>query len=423
MNRNRRFAIGMGFAGLVIAPGHLAFGQGEPEVIPPSAEQTQVEPASPPAPAVQPTRPEAPPLAKPGAISAQPEAPLDARTMEQMSASELMRLAETRRDFAEDASDPLAQRAAYQEALLALNRVIEREPDNFDALNLRGEILAATGDHIAARNDFMKVRSVQESDFRANLGLGKFHLRANYPRQAMFYLEFARKVAPPDKRQETLEALVEAYMGAGKWDEAQKALQEMDPENRESRRLATVFWSERENFDAAHRNADQFIDISRAAAQAEPWNIEKLRELYDAYDLKIWMLRKQSEPLFIPNPSGERSDLIIPGGERLAAKVLSDTVDLMILQSELRKQMEFHSYLELAQRAVAYQPDNTEYLLRLGALQAQCQKNEDAINTYLRVLDIDPTNESALRQLRALGAPAAAKAPAPVLDETPAPQP
>ncbi len=389
----------------------------EPELTPPALDPP---PIVEPAPAVDTPPPAATPAPTPFSMpSAQPP-PVDDRSMDSMSASELLRLAETRRDFADETGDPQARRGAFQEALLALNRVIEREPDNFDALNLRGEILAETGDHISARNDFMKVRSAQEGDFRANLGLGKFHLRANVPRQAIFYLEFARKVAPADKKQETLEALTEAYMGAAKWDDAIKVIQEMDPEDRDSRRLATVYFSEREDFDNARRNADQFIEISRVAAQAEPWDVQLLRELFDAYDLKIWMLRKQSEPLFIPNPSGERSDLIIPGAEPIAAKVLSDTVDLMILQAELRKMMEFHSFLELANRAVNYAPTNVEYLMRLAALQAQCQKREDAIQTYLRVLELEPTHDGAQRQLRALGAPATVQAPVPVAEEAPA---
>jgi len=308
----------------------------------------------------------------------------------------------------------------YNEAANALNYVLQKEPTNIDALRLAGDISWETQNAWQARQYWLRVRQIQPNDFGANFGLGLVHLSSGQYRQALNYLEPAARTAPADRLLDALIALARAYRGAFDLEKslqtAMRAVQ-LDPESYDAWYLLVTLWVEQastdEDFDKALAGAERLRQIATNALQTSP-TPEANSRLNAAYDLYLQVLYAFRQVLFERNPDGTLSDRLLPGRERRAAAVIGRIVDIMLLQAELRQRLMLFQILDLATQAVRYDGgSNPESLLRVASLQARVGQLDAARQTLQRVLEIDPDNEPARRQLQMLESAATGSAATP----------
>jgi tetratricopeptide (TPR) repeat protein len=335
-----------------------------------------------------------------GTASQQPAAP---SSLADLSIPELLTGAERLR---------AAQR--YDEAIKALSLVLQKDPSNIDALRLMGDIAWDSGNAELARQNWREVLKIQSNDFGANFGLGRLELSSGVGRNALHYLEIAASVAPADRAAEVLIALARAYDGSRMRDQAIETIRKaltFDSSSFEGwyvlARLRTEVAVDDEGFNQALDDAERLLEIVGNELQVNGITRENVQKLQLAYQVKLDALKSSGEILFEPNPDGTVSDRILPGKERQAAATISESVDVLLRLAELRQTLAYFDIVELAEKAVEYdQGTNPSTLLDLGWLQKATGQTNQAIETFRRVLELDPGNEAARRQLGTLQAPA-----------------
>jgi tetratricopeptide (TPR) repeat protein len=236
-------------------------------------------------------------------------------------------------------------------------------------------------------------------------------------RQAEGYLQIAEAVAPPDRLGELLTLLAQTHRGNGRLAQAlqtaERAVQ-ADPDNLQARHMLVNLRTEAQQFDAALLDSKTLVDLAKRQVRESPGDVEKVRELYAAYEARLNVWRALHQTLYVMNPDGTRSDELIPGREAQAAETIRQIVDLLTYQAELRLILAQYEMITFAEKAVAYAPDNPDVLLQLALLLENTSQLDRARAVYQRVLELDRENEQARRRLHALGGtPTAAAASQP----------
>lgn len=316
------------------------------------------------------------------------------------------------------------------EAIALLRDVLQRDETNIDALRMMGDIAWDARNAQEAQKYWRSVRQIQESDYGANYGLGQLHLGSNSYRSAVSYLETAAKVVPadpPELASRTLVALTQAYRGAGDLDQAirtsQRAVEVVETQLKtvsptpalETARfeawyaLAAVQTEiagrvrRQQDYDRALGFAERLIQIAGEQLEAVGTSLQGVERVQSAYALQLQVLYAYRDILFERNPSGRLSDRVIPGMQGLAAAISGKTVDVMLRQADLDRTRAHFQIRQIAEMSVNYDGGtNPKSLLNLGTLQVATGQTEQAVTTFRRVLEIDPTNELAQQQLDAV---------------------
>ena len=316
-----------------------------------------------------------------------------------------------------------------EEAYAYLQAALRRDPQFLPALLLDADLAWKRGDLEHARQRWLEVLRIQRGDFRANFGLGRYHARHQSWRSAMFYLEAALKVAPADRKPDVLMELAQAYRGVGDRARARDAARqaaELAPESLEARGLYVSLLLESGELDEAVVQAEKLVELALNLAKRNHYSIESLRQLNNAYSQQIQVLRVHYQQLNERNPDGSYTDRILPGKQRQAAEVLSRLIDVYASQQELQRVLAAYDMATLfAKRMVELDPGNPDAWRKLARLQRQALQFADAAGSYQKVLELrpddpqarsalsetlkrllelDPGNQAARRQLEALGA-------------------
>ena len=341
----------------------------------------------------------------PAAESAQPQAQ-QAPTLADLTIPQLMELA----DRAREAKD-------FTAAINILNFVRQRESgqSNLDVTRMLGDIAYDMRNAEDAQKYWLQVRRVQPGDFGANWGLGRLELDSGQPRNAVAYLETAERVIPSDKAKlapKVLIKLAQAYGGAGLRTQAVSAAERalrLDQNDLEGWYVLTKLRAEMarttDDFDKALGDADRLIAISDAGIKNQGISPATVQQMQIAYQLKLSVLYAFREILFERNPDGKISDRVVAGQGPLVARVLNSAVDVMLQQAELDRLTNYFNITNLANEVVKYDGGtNATTLMRLANLQVTTGQYSEAMKAYQKVLEIDPTNMEAQRQLDALKA-------------------
>lgn len=313
----------------------------------------------------------------------------------------------------------------YGDAIDVLGQVLRRHQANLEARRLLGDIYWEISDVEKARKNWLLARAAAPSDFGANFGLGRLYLTSSIHRQAAHYLETAASVAPPDRALEVLILLARARRGAGDrggaFEATQQALQ-IDPESFEAVELLTGLLTQiaegEEDLDRALTEAKRLVQIAGSTLETEGITLEGVQRLQAAYGAELSVLGAYSVVCFERNPDGRLSDRLLPGKELLAANSLSQSVDILLRQTDLQRTLAYFQIVTLAEKAVEFDGgSNPRTLTDLGSLLVATGRLEEAAQMFRRALEFDQDNETARRQLEALqpqqAAPAAAPAPTP----------
>jgi len=321
---------------------------------------------------------------------------------EQMSIEELLGRAE----------QLLAARQA-REALIVLGLVKQKDPGNLEAKVVAGKVAEAQGDMNTARKLYLEVLAAESSHFGANLGMGKAWVRARHWHQAQRYLERAALVAPTLKLSAEVQAnLAIVYQGTYEREEAIKAARKAvadDPDNLAARQVLVGLCLGREEYDQAIIHAKQMVAAAARTVQRRPSDLQALQELSGACTVQIQVLRSYQQTLYEMAADQQYTDRLLPGQQRSAAETLRQIIELMLRQTELARELSYHSILPLAEKRVEYAPNDVDALMQYGMLLRNTARADRAIAVFQSVLMRDPTNVEARRQLEELGATPASR--------------
>lgn len=370
-----------------------------PPQLPPAQPQSQM-PQMPQMPQMEGMAPGVPP--QPGAVP-QPgdDLPDDptAIGIETMSVDDQLRLA-------------LAYRARntpedWTRAVATLAAVLKNDATNIEAQLQIAEISMMRRDFNNGRDYFKKVRSLDENNYRANLGMGQFYLYTRLYRQAVLYLKTAAGVAPPDKKGEALQLLGRAYLESRELNPAQQAIEDalrVDPSNTETARTYVQILMQKQNFEAARAASFQLLQMEQAKVTSSRMDREAVRQFATAYDTVIEVLLQLHNSLHKKNARGQVTDEPLPGQELEIAKVLDAIVQTRVQQMPTMKVMTLLDVLPLAKRSVELAPDNPAYLFTLGYTCAEAGLYGDARAAMQKAVQLEPANslyQSALQRIEA----------------------
>lgn len=303
----------------------------------------------------------------------------------------------------------------YSEAKRALELVLRRERANVEALRMLGNIAWEMKEAENARKYWLLVLQARPNDFDANWGLGRVHLGSGIYRNAMRYLEVATSVVPAEPAglaSEVLIALAQACRGSGlrakALDVVQRALA-LDPDNYEAWSVLAAVRTESafsaDDLDNALHDAERLVEIASNELKTAGVTRTGVERLQSAYELELEVLYSYGKVLFERNPDGTLSDRLLPGREKLAAGTMRKTVDVMLRQADLQRTLTHFRVLAIAAKAVEFDGGtDPNTLMDLGLLQKVTGRLDAAIATFQKVLELDPLNQTAQRELDALQA-------------------
>lgn len=305
-----------------------------------------------------------------------------------------------------DGAERLLSRRRVQDAAQIVNMALAREERNARALALLGEINEIAGDSYAARQQYERVLQIEPSNFRATANLGRWYLNTRIYRQAVGYLERAEKLAPTERRIDTLILLAQAYRGAGERAAALRTGEQITVENPSyapAWELLATMRSELGEHARAVSDAQTLVDVASAAARNNPADITVLQQLRAAIDTRIRILRTMTQSLYATGPGGQRIDRVLPGRERDVSSVMLQVIDALAQQREVESLLAKHELADIAAAAVQLDPQSPTALLRYATLMRATYRDAQAAEALQRLLEIEPGNIEAQRLLAEIG--------------------
>jgi cytochrome c-type biogenesis protein CcmH/NrfG len=109
---------------------------------------------------------------------------------------------------------------------------------------------------------------------------------------------------------------------------------------------------------------------------------------------------------------GQVTDKVLPGKDGEVAATLVLIADKLRRQAVVKATLVEHDALMMLQKAVEVQPKNVRCLEELGAAYQRIKDQERAVQTYRKLLELDPNHAEARQYLESVGAPLTAP-PAP----------
>ncbi len=338
-------------------------------------------------------------------------------------------------DLVADATAMLAEfKATRSESLLAdarrvLGVLLTRDPLNTDANLLAGELGLEANDYDTARKYFMQVTQIEPNNYRANVGLGRIWNANRSFRQAVLFLEAAERVAPDIKRgSEVKRLLASSYIGMGNVTKALEKIEEairLDPESLESLRARMDIHLQLAQRDpafisAAVSDTNDYLARVRKQAEAEPGNVERLREVEQAYDAAIQAVRTLHNSYYERDAQRRPTNRLLRDKEADAAAALNRLAELAGEVAVIRLTIANHDIIQFAAaKAVELDPKNVKYLENLAALYQRTNQREQAIETCRKILALQPSHAAARQFLDSVGVPVTSEPAA----ESPSPAP
>lgn len=335
------------------------------------------------------------------AQTTQPESPggESAPARPQLSEADILQEAQTRRD-----NGQLAQARALLRELIKLNE------KNTLALVMDGEIALELlpPDLTGAKTAFTAALRIQPSDFRANYGLGRVQYVYSQWRNALLYFENAAKAVPADRVAELYARMANCYAKSG---DLQKAFESADralsaaPDELEPHEVYVSLLVRSRNYEKALTAADKMIELATQAVPSAKSKKDALTKLSATYGVKLEVLQKLGEGNFAIGSDGSPTDKPVPGREKTAAQIVRQVADTYILVADLNRTLTHFTTLEFAERAANIDHTNPDYWLLVGMLRRSTYQDDKAAEAFQKVLELDPTNDRARRELESLGAP------------------
>lgn len=307
----------------------------------------------------------------------------------------------------------------YPAAIRVLSTILSRDESNKEALAMLGDIYWEIGDPGKARLYWLEVLKIHSTDFGANFGLGRMHLNTGVFRSAAHYLAIAEKVAPAEKLVEVLVPLAQSYGKLGDFDKALDAVQRaiaISPDNFEAQYALTgisaIGATGEEDYDATDAEAQRLVELADRKLRTEGVTREGVQQKYSALDLRLSVLRRYQNVLFEINPDGSVSDKPLADRKKQLARVTSRVVETMLKQEDTRRTIAYFDVLQLAAKAVELS-DGTDKsaLTTLALLQERTGDVAGAIETFNRVVELDPNDATAAKALEQLQQQPAAESP------------
>ncbi len=282
------------------------------------------------------------------------------------------------------------------DAQRALENIIRTDPKNVDAHVVLGELLTEMRDLNAARKHFKLALDEEASNFRANLGLGRFYLESHLWRQAGGYLQTAARVAPTARQAETLRLLASSFLGEGKRLEAATAAEQAvkaDPQDIDSLFLLIQIYLDTEQVEKALDRAHTLVEACRQMRETKMADTAALEQLINAYQYQIKCLASFYGSLCKRDARGRRTEQIEPGKEADAVRVLSEIAAASEDVAKLNWELSYHQTLRVLEPVAACQKDetrerlesNTRYLLDMAGLYWATHQSDKAIETFQRL--------------------------------------
>lgn len=332
------------------------------------------------------------------AQDSRPAAPA-VKPISQMNEDELIQAAVRLRDAGQ-----------YVQSLQVLTYLLSKNDRNLEALLLDGEInmMLTPAQAEAARKSFLAARKIQPADFRANFGLGKVNFQSRQWRQAQIYLETAQKAAPSDRLAELYAMLAQCFRANGQLDEAFDAVAKAlaaDPSSRDAYEVKIALLTGANRFDEALTEASALVELSRNIVRTSPDKQKALIDLHGAHNIRLSVLQELGKRLYQRTPDGRLTDSVIEGGKHKAADVTRQVIDDYVALNDLNHTIQFFTIISFSERLVSMTPDDPQAWLTLGQLYRNTYQDQAAANVMARVLQLDPNNATAKRELESLPPP------------------
>lgn len=335
--------------------------------------------------------------APPPTPAAQPP-PQQQRTIDQLSAAELVAVAQSMRNAGQIA-----------EAQQIIAKALAKDERNVEAQVLAGELCLAqtpTPDTVAAQKHFMLARMLSENDFRANVGLGRLYMSSRIWRNARFHFMTAEKVAPPDQLTEILVLLAEAHRNSGDMAsalEAAKRAVDNDGKSIDARQMLVALLVDQGVLDRAMTENDGTLQIAKELVTTAANKLDAIRNLYRTYETRVAILRELGNRNYRKLPDGRTSDNLLPGREAEMTANLKQLSDVFVLMAEMRLLLSYYDTISYLETACRYSPQDPDAWMRLGRLYRNTSQFDLAAKAFQKVVDLDSSNSEARRELDALG--------------------
>ncbi len=345
----------------------------------------------------------------PGQIPSDKPADISAADFANLSDAEKLEKARELKEQAVEKGDS----ATLNVALELVQQILDADIANTRAHLLAGEIMIEGNEYDQARDHFMFVVDIEPNNLRANLGLGKIWVANRSWRQARVYLERADRVATDAEDVAAVKRLLAlAYAGMGKRAEALEEMQaavRTDTDDLEVLDTAVEIHLRAASADPRYIEpttaiADQYLQKAKRHVEEKPFDRERLTKLNRAYDLHATALRTLHANYYRRDVRNQPTDELLPGKEAEAAAALNQIAQDLREQALLRLTMAEHDVLLIAEKAVEYAPTNITYLENLASIYHRVQNRRQAIETYQRILELDPDHAGARQYLESVGA-------------------
>lgn len=313
-------------------------------------------------------------------------------------------------------AEQLRARRQYDEAQNTLDVALKRGDRTVEVLILAAQVAEDRDDAQTARGLYLEARRLAAGDFRANLGLGRINVRVKYWRQAVAYLEAAERVAPKEQTAELQALLAQGYRGLKQTDRALAAAEKAiaaDSSNTDARATLVTLRLDRSDFERALADAALLIQLCERKVEDNPGDQAVLAKLGEAYDTRLNVLREYHNTLYDRDITGNLTDKVSAGQEKLVAGIMRQVVDCRLYQAQLKLILTYYEILPLAEKAVENDPSNVPNLTQLALLYRNTAQDQKAAEVLAKILDIDPQNREARNELESLRGGAATPTPAP----------
>ena len=305
-------------------------------------------------------------------------------------------------------AEMLLEQGKISFAARAYNHVILRDRMNIDAILGLARIAETQDDFNTARQYYLKAREIDKTDFRVNYRLGTAYLAIRFYQQALRFLEFAEPLVPTEKAAELKVRMAIGYRGTGARSKAKEYARQavaLDPEDYTAREVPAVALMDDGDFDQARGHIDAMVKIARDRLAEDRSQPGRIQFLLGALGRKLEGLNYYHRSLYEKDPSGQPTDRLLPGQDTTAAASLLPLIKTELQRAELEKILRLHQIITLASRAVEFDPANKELWMTLGLLYLNTSQTSSAIESFQKIIALDPDHAGAADQLDLLNAP------------------
>jgi putative PEP-CTERM system TPR-repeat lipoprotein len=296
------------------------------------------------------------------------------------------------------------------QAIETLEAALKRTPDDAALLRAAGEASLASGNAGQAARYYGRANAVDNSNQASQVRLAQVRLAAGDTGQALQDLE-ALSAADPSRYQADL-ALITAHLQRGEFGPALAAVAELEkkqPKNPLTYNIKGVTYAGMRDLKKARASFEKALEVQPGYLPA----VQNLA-LLDVQEQKPEDARKRYEELLTKDPKNEQlllalaQVLVLTGHkpeevkavlERAVAAAPQSVRPRLALISYETSRYDFSAALAAAQAAQAAFPDNAQVLETLGAAQRAAGQTSQAIETFKRLVQLQPQNDMALLRL------------------------